>query len=127
MVIKTHKNIDASLCGTPVKLGEGYSLVSLQTTEEMGVDEAGLVHGGFVFGMADYAAMIAVNHPHVVLGAAEVKFLKPVRVGDVLMAEARMEKRDEKKQNIYVRVVRSGEKVFEGNFICYVLKRHVLS
>ena len=127
MAIKTHKNIDVSLCGTPVKLGEGYSLVSLQTTEEMGVDDVGLVHGGFVFGMADYAAMVAVNHPNVALGAADVKFLKPVRVGDVLMAEARMERMDGKKQHVYVRVVRGSEKVFEGNFICYALKRHVLS
>lgn len=123
---QTHNNTNASLCGTPLKLGDGYSLVTLQTTEEMGVDDFGLVHGGFVFGMADYAAMIAVNHPNVALGAADVKFLKPVRVGDTLMAEARIEKKEGKKEYVFVRVVREGENVFEGTFVCFVLKKHVL-
>ena len=124
--IQTHKKTDPSLCGVPVKLGKGYSLVSLQTTAQMGVDDFGLVHGGFIFGMADYAAMIAVNHPNVALGAADVKFLKPVRVGDTLVAEARMEKKDGKKETVFVRVVRDGENIFEGTFVCFVLKKHVL-
>jgi len=126
MDIQTHCGIAHSLCGTPVKLGEGYSLVSLKTTKEMGVDEFGLIHGGFVFGMADYAAMIAVNHPNVALGAADVKFLKPVRAGDTLMAEARREKKAGKKENVFVQVVRDGENVFEGTFVCFVLEKHVL-
>lgn len=126
MDIQTHSDIKHSLCGTPVKIGEGYSLVSLQTTEEMVVDDFDLIHGGFVFGMADFAAMIAVNHPNVALGAADVKFLKPVRIGEKLMAEARMEKMEGKKQNVFVRVVRDGENVFEGTFVCFVLKKHVL-
>jgi uncharacterized protein (TIGR00369 family) len=126
MTLNTHQSTEASLCGTPVKLGKGYSLVSLQTTAQMGVDDFGLVHGGFIFGMADYAAMIAVNHPHVALGAAEVKFLKPVRIGDTLMAEASTEKKEGKKERVFVRVVRDGENVFEGTFVCFVLKKHVL-
>jgi acyl-coenzyme A thioesterase PaaI-like protein len=44
----------------------------------MAADQRGLVHGGFTFGLADYAAMVAVNDPNVVLGAAEVRFLAPV-------------------------------------------------
>ncbi len=126
MNIHTHSGINTTLCGTPVKIGEGYSLVTLQTTPEMGVDDYGLVHGGFVFGMADYAAMIAVNHPNVALGAADIRFLKPVRIGDTLMAEARQESKDGKKQNVFVRVIRDGEHVFEGTFVCFVLKNHVL-
>jgi uncharacterized protein (TIGR00369 family) len=124
--ICTHTCTDASLCGTPVKTGDGYSLVSLKTTEQMKVDDFGLVHGGFVFGLADYAAMIAVNHPNVALGAADVKFTKPVRVGETLMAEARLEKREGKKQIANVRVVRGDEYVFQGTFICFVLEKHVL-
>lgn len=124
--VHTHKKTNASLCGSPIKVEEGYSLVSLQTTEEMGVDDFGLVHGGFVFGLADYAAMIAVNHPNVALGAADVKFLKPVRVGEMLTAEARLDAREGKKHNVSVRVERKGETVFEGTFVCFVLERHVL-
>lgn len=126
MNLRTHQNTDASLCGTPVAIREGYSLVSLQTTPQMGVDERGLVHGGFIFGMADYAAMIAVNHPNVVLGAADVKFLKPVRVGDTVMAEARVDAEAGKKKTVFVQVTRGKETMFEGSFICFVLQKHVL-
>jgi acyl-coenzyme A thioesterase PaaI-like protein len=72
----------------PTICGNGNSQVELVTTAQMAADEQGLVHGGFIFGAADYAAMIAVNHPHVVLGASDVKFLKPVRVGETVMASA---------------------------------------
>jgi uncharacterized protein (TIGR00369 family) len=124
--IKTHEKIDKRLCGEPVELEEGRAEVKLKTVPEMAADEKGLVHGGFVFGQADYAAMLAVNHPNVVLGAANVKFLKPVKVGDVLLAKAQVVKEEGKKRIVNVVVERDGEVVFEGEFICFVLPVHVL-
>ncbi len=70
MEIKTHLAIDRRLCGEPLELREGFASVELTTTREMEADSSGLVHGGFVFGLADHAAMLAVNHPNVVLGQA---------------------------------------------------------
>ncbi len=67
--INTHEKINQSLCGKPVELTPGHSIVELETTPDMEADGSGLVHGGFIFGLADYAAMIAINHPFVVLGA----------------------------------------------------------
>ena len=126
MDIQTHQDTDASLCGTPVSMKEGYSLVTLRTTQRMGVDSMALVHGGFIFGMADYAAMLAVNHPNVALGAADVKFVKPVKVGETVVAEARVENESGKKRSVSVRVKREEEIVFEGTFLCFVLEKHVL-
>ena len=71
--------------------------------------------------------MICVNHPHVVLGAAEVKFLKPVRVNEKLLAEARLQLSEGKKRMVRVTVQNGGATVFEGLFTCFVLPRHVLS
>jgi len=34
--------------------------------------------------------MLAVNHPNVVLGKAEVKFTQPVKVGDEVNAQAKV-------------------------------------
>ncbi|HSF38746.1 MAG TPA: hotdog domain-containing protein, partial [Thermoanaerobaculia bacterium] len=82
MLPATHLAIDRRLVGEPVELGPGTASVALVTVPEMAADERGLVHGGFVFGLADYAAMLAVNHPNVVLGSAETRFLKPVTVGE---------------------------------------------
>ena len=97
MKIVTHQEIDPTLCGRPLEVSDGYSRVELTTLATMSVDASGLVHGGFIFGLADYAAMIAVNHPNVVLGAADVKFLKPVPVGLTVVAEAKVEEVQGKK------------------------------
>jgi acyl-coenzyme A thioesterase PaaI-like protein len=127
MKIKTHRKIDTELSGTPLEVGQGFSRVEFHAIEEMAVDESGLLHGGFVFGLADHAAMIAVNHPNVVLGGAEVRFLLPVQTGDTLLAEARVASSEGKKRKVEVIVQREGRVVFKGGFTCFVLEKHVLS
>jgi uncharacterized protein (TIGR00369 family) len=126
MDIITHKMIDKELCGRPLLIDDNYSKVEMKTSQRMAVDVTGLVHGGFVFGLADYSAMIAVNHPNVVLGAAEVKFLKPVKSGDVLVAEARAGEKEGKRQSVAVVVKNGDTEVFKGMFICFTLDKHVL-
>lgn len=127
MEIITHRNIDAKLCGTPVAVEKGRSRVVLEATGEMAADETGLVHGGFIFGLADYAAMIAVNHPNVVLGGADVKFLKPVKVGQTVTAEAAVTEEKGRRRVVRVTAASGDLRVFEGEFTCFVLDRHVLA
>ncbi len=126
---KTHLNIDPRWVGAPLALGEGSASAVLVTTPEMAADERGLVHGGFVFGLADYAAMLAVNDPHVVLGGADTRFLKPVRVGERLEARARIEESNGRRSKVKVEVLRDGnldDIVMTGTFSCFTLDRHVL-
>lgn len=99
----------------------------LVTVPEMAADEHRLVHGGFVFGAADFAAMLAVNDPNVVLGGAEIKFLKPVEVGESLLLEATTESAEGRKHRIAVVARRGEEIVMTGAFACFVLDRHVLA
>lgn len=127
MDIRTHLQIDRELCGQPDDLQPGYCRVAFTATGRMAADDKGLVHGGFVFGLADYAAMLAVNDPNVVLGAAAVKFLKPVSVGDKIMAEARVSEVSGRKHLVDVAVTRNAEVLLEGRLTCFVLDRHVLS
>jgi acyl-coenzyme A thioesterase PaaI-like protein len=122
----THLAIERRLCGEPLEVAEGFAAVVLVTLPEMAVDDRGLVPGGFVFGLADYAAMLAVNHPNVVLGSAEVRFLKPVAVGDRLVAEARVEETDGRRSGVGVEVRRGDDVVMSGAFVCFTLERHVL-
>lgn len=123
---QTHLRIDPSLCGAPRRLDDGRAEVTLATTAAMAADEQGLVHGGFVFGLADYAAMLAVNHPRVVLGAATSKFLRPLRVGDEVVAVATRTAVTGRKHTVAVEVRRGEEAVMTGEFTCLVLDRHVL-
>ena len=126
MNITTHLGIDRNLCGTPTRVGDGEAQVELLTTAVMAADERGLVHGGFLFGLADYAAMLAVNDPNVVLGAAEVRFMKPNVVGDALVATARVTSEAGKKREVSVTVASGETEVFQGQFTCFVLPQHVL-
>lgn len=113
--------------GEPLEIRTGeYARARLKTNSEMTVDNSGLIHGGFTFSLADYAAMIAVNEPNVVLASAKVRFDKPIRVGEELMAEARVIQVEGRKRNVEVKVFLNSNEVFHGEFVCAVLERHVL-
>lgn len=123
---RTHLAIDPGLVGAVEELEEGASRVSLVGRAEMAADGRGLVHGGFTFGLADYAAMVAVNDPNVVLGGAEVRFLAPVRVGERMVAQARVGEAQGRKRTVSVSVTVEGREVLRGTFAAFVLDRHVL-
>lgn len=122
----THLAIDPRLVGRVFALAPGSSRVTLAATPEMAADGRGLIHGGFTFGLADYAAMVAVNDPHVVLGAALARFLSPVVVGQEMTADARVVAEDGKKRVVEVSVAVEDRLVFSGSFTTFVLPRHVL-
>jgi len=145
---RTHLALDRRLCGEPLDsaaTAAGTARVGLTTVPEMAADAAGLVHGGFVFGLADHAAMLAVNHPNVVLGSAAARFLRPVVVGERLVALATVAETAGRKSRVMVEVRRvaaggadgadgadgetgvetAGETVMSGELICFTLDRHV--
>jgi len=125
MECRTHLKIDQNLCGSVVECSVGFARVHLTLTDLMSADDRGLVHGGFVFGMADFAAMCAVNDPNVVLGSAETKFLKPLCVGDAIEAIANVQSESGKKRIVSVEIVQGETNVFTGTFTCFVLEKHV--
>ncbi len=126
MQLNTHLNINTSLCGRVIKLQENYAEVLLHTTQQMAADTQGLVHGGFIFGAADYAAMSAVNDPYVVLGASSSKFIAPVKVGAAVICKATITSKKGKKAEVNVKAFVNENLVFEGNFTTFVLPAHVL-
>ena len=126
MEVNTHEKADPRLLGTLVLLEKGTAVVELTATEEMAVDDRDLVHGGFTFGLADYAAMLAVNDPLVVLGSADVKFTAPVKVGESMVARGVVEAVDSGRRDVSVEVSVGEKVVLKGTMACYVLQRHVL-
>jgi acyl-coenzyme A thioesterase PaaI-like protein len=126
MTPETHLGISHRLCGEPVVLAHGAATVRLTTTPEMGADDAGLVHGGFVFGLADHAAMLAVNHPHVVLGSADTRFTAPVKVGETVVATATRTLEKGRKHVLEVEARVGDTVVMTGTLTAFVLDDHVL-
>lgn len=125
-MVKTHEKINHSLSGIVEKLDAGYAKVQLETNEMMQADHLGLIHGGFIFSAADYAAMLAVNEPNVVLAGCNCMFLAPVRVGDNVVFEAHEHQKDGRKRNVTVRGFVHEIKVFEGEFKTVITEHHVL-
>lgn len=124
--LQTHLMIDRTLSGDLEKLEKGYAQVKLLTTEDMRADSVGLVHGGFIFSAADFAAMAAVNEPNVVLAGANCQFLAPVRIGDEVIFEAHVRHSEARKRNVTVTAFAYEVKVFEAEFKTVVTDKHVL-
>ncbi|WP_136688260.1 PaaI family thioesterase [Halorhabdus amylolytica] len=125
---RTHEQTSEAFVGRPVEIGEETAVVELETTAEMAVDETGLVHGGFVYGAADYAAMLAVNEPTVVLTGSDVAYPNPTQVDETVRATATVADRDPRPSvDVTAEVVESGEVVLSGTFDCAVPSEHVLS
>ena len=126
---RTHLEIDRRLSGEPIELAPGRARVAFETRAEMVADAHGLVHGGFVFSLADHAAMLAVNEPNVVLASAELQFVAPVRVGEQVVATASVISSDGSKHQVEVVVDAGSEsprRVATGSFRAVVPSRHVL-
>jgi len=126
VTLKTHELINSRYSGDLDEMKEGYAKVRLITTEEMRVDSYGLVHGGFIFCAADFAAMAAVNDPNVVLSGADSSFLSPVRVGDEVVFEANVRHKDGRKREVNVIGTVLEIKVFEASLKTVILEKHVL-
>lgn len=124
----THQKTSKELIGEVVSIQENKAIIQLKISDEMLVDEYGLSHGGFTFGLADYAAMVAINHPNVVLGKAAIKFIKPTVKGDLLTAEANVVDKIDNTKSIVSVTVRNQHQtlVFEGEFVCFSLDKHIL-
>jgi len=113
------------LLGTPLRIVTGEAAeMALTATEEMVVDEKGLIQGGFTF---DYADIWAVNHPFVALGGSEGHFLTPVKVGNSMIDLGNNEDTKGRRRSRSVDVNVGDVKAFKGVFAYFVLEGHILS
>ena len=126
VTVATHERINEELCGEIVKFEVGYVELRLITTAEMVADSVGLIHGGFIFSAADYAAMLAVNERNVVLVASDCQFLSPVKFHDEVNIIAKVRHKEGRKRNVHVEAFVLNIKVFEGEFKTVITEKHVL-
>ncbi|PLY16428.1 PaaI family thioesterase [Sulfurimonas sp. CVO] len=124
--LKTHKKINRNLCGEIQRLEDGFVELKFVTAPEMVADSKNLIHGGFIFGAADYAAMAAINEENVVLAASSCRFIAPVKLGDIVDFTAEIKSTEGRKSSVYVIGNVLSTKVFEGEFKTFVTEKHVL-
>lgn len=122
----THTKIDQNICGKLIDLDVGAATVLLETTHQMGVDQYNLVHSGFVFSAAAFAAVAAMNDPNCIVIGADVKFLAPIEVGNEIVFNSKMLQKESKKREVLVTGSVLEIKVFEGLFYLVTFDKHIL-
>src|SRR5690349_10763918 len=73
-----------------LSVSAGYSKIKMSVRPEM-INGFGIVHGGVAFSLADSCFAFACNNRNVLSVALDtsINFIKPVHVGDTLVAEAK--------------------------------------
>jgi acyl-CoA thioesterase len=73
-----------------IEIKEGYSKLKMMVRKEM-INGFDIVHGGIAFSLADSAFAFACNNRNNLSVALDtsINFIKPVHVGDELIAEAK--------------------------------------
>lgn len=72
-----------------LEIGDGVARMSMKITEDM-VNGHTMTHGGYVFILADTAFAMACNSRDdaAVAARCDIRYLRPTKAGDVLVAEA---------------------------------------
>lgn len=72
-----------------IEIKDGYSKIKMNVRPEM-INGFGIVHGGIAFSLADSAFAFACNNRNILSVALDtsINFIKPIHVGDELIAEA---------------------------------------
>lgn len=117
--------INSTLCGGIVDMKPNYAKTTLMTSNEMVFDDEKLVHGGFIFGAAEWAAHVAINTPHSVTIGAKVNLYAPAKVGDMVEFEAHAYYEESKKREVKVIGTIKEIKIFEGTYQIVVLEEHI--
>lgn len=82
---------ESEVIGELIDLDLGDSALSVMTpTADMALLHSGVVRGHHLFAMANSLAVAVVDAEIALTGSANVRFLRPVRVGDRLVAKARV-------------------------------------
>ena len=93
------------------EIGPGRATLRMTVREDM-VNGHDIGHGGLTFTLADSAFAFACNsyNRRTVAAGAEIRFLAPTRLGDVLEATA-VERSREGRDGVYDVAVRCGDRV----------------
>lgn len=110
------------IIGELVDLNLGEDAISLlEAVEEMALSNTGIIRGHFLFAQANSLAVSLIDSKIVVTGSANVRYHRPVKVGERLIAKAKL--REQKKNRFLVEVETriEDEKVFNGEFLVFSL------
>lgn len=93
----------------------------LETSEDMVFERSKVVRGHYIFAQADSLAIALVDADVVLTGLANIKFKRPVTVGEKLVAKGEVIRRKGNHHVVLVETKVGAEKVFRGKFVVFAL------
>jgi len=96
-----------------LELGRG-GLSLLRTDERMAFARTGIVRGHFLFAQANSLAVACVNADMALTGSARLRFVRPVRVGESVLARAEVVRQRQGHWVVRVRSRVQGEEVLRA-------------
>ncbi|SPF54973.1 Transcription factor FapR [Candidatus Desulfosporosinus infrequens] len=93
----------------------------LMIDESMVLAKARVARGHYLFAQANSLAIALVDAPMALTGSVELKFLRPVQLGEIVVAEGRVLKRKQSKYWVQVSVKVEAEEVLRGNWVLFAI------
>lgn len=118
-------SMPANIVGELVELYHNKAIVRFRPNERMIMDESKMIHAGFVFNAASFAAMAAINKKYSVLIASDVKFLAPIELGHEVVFKAQAVQSDTKKCEVKVEGFLLDIKIFDSLFHIAVFDKKI--
>ncbi len=104
-----------------VKLGqEGISV--LETDKDMAFQRTSIVRGHHIFAQANSLAVALVDAEIALTGTATIKYLRPVKAGERLVAKAEVLSRSGRRHVVKVTTKIGHDDVFTGEFIVFAVE-----
>jgi len=112
------------IVGELVDIEPDRSAISiLPTTEDMVFEKSRIVRGHYLFAQGESLALAIVNAEIVVTGLVNVKYKRPVQVGERLIAKAEVIRRRGNKHVVLVTTRSGDEQVFRAKFVVVALDK----
>lgn len=103
-----------------IRLGDrGISI--LETSEDMVFERTRVVRGHYIFAQADSLAIALIDADVVLTGLANVKYKRPVYVGEKLVAKGQVIRQKGNHHVVMVQTQVGQEKVFRGKFVVFAV------
>jgi len=114
------------IIGELIDLELGRMAVStLTVTQDMVLEKAGVLHGYFMYAMADTLSLALVDAEHALTGVANVKYKVPVKAGSKLVARAEVANKRGARYFIHVFIRSNNIEVFRAKFTIVTLDKQI--
>ncbi len=94
----------------------------LETRRDMVFERSRVVRGQYIFAQAESLAIALIDAEMALTGLANVKFRRPVQVGERLVAKGQVLDRRHNRYTVLVETHAGPEKVFRGKFLIFALE-----